>query len=286
MKRGVIMPRFLKYIRVFAIILIVLILIIISVKSYNASYVNKFGGYISFLIKPAQKAVYAVSQYVNDVFTSIAEIGSLKRENIKLKNEVLKLQEQNRKLKELAIENKQLRDMLNFKRKNEGIKFIGANVIARNPLDTFDLIVIDVGKKNGVKPGMAVITSEGLVGKVIQVSENWSKVLSILDQTSAVSGIDVRTRDTGIVRGSEENGGNVLTMEYIPIDSKMKVGDEIVTSGLGGIFPKGLYIGKVISISRSTGSLMKIAKIKPGADFMRLEDVYVVLSNSLDINFK
>lgn len=286
MKRGVIMPRFLKYIRVFAIILIVLILIIISVKSYNVSYVNKFGDYISFLIKPAQKVMYAVSQYVNDVFASIAEIGSLKRENIKLKDEVLKLQEQNRKLKELVIENERLRDMLNFKKKNEGVKFIGANVIARNSLDTFDLIIIDVGKKNGVKPGMAVITSKGLVGKVIQVSENWSKVLSILDQTSAVSGIDVRTRDTGIVRGSEENSGNVLTMEYIPIDSKMKVGDEIVTSGLGGIFPKGLYIGKVISISRSTGNLMKIAKIKPGADFMRLEDVYVVLSNSLDINFK
>lgn len=281
------MPRFLRYIKTFAIVVIILILIILSVRSYNAPYVNKAVGYLSLLIKPGQKMMYAVSQYVDDVVVSIAEIGSLKRENIILKNEVLKLQEQNRKLKELTVENEQLRAMLNFERKNKGVKFVGASVIARNSLDTFDLIIIDVGKNSGIKPGMAVITSEGLVGKVIQVSENWSKVLSILDQTSAVSGIDVRTRDNGIVRGSgEENSDNLLTMEYIPIDSNVEVGDDIVTSGLGGVFPKGLYIGKITSISKSTGNLMKIAKVKPAADFTRLENVYVILSNSLEINFR
>ncbi|WP_026485707.1 rod shape-determining protein MreC [Caldanaerobius polysaccharolyticus] len=279
------MPRFLKYRKAIFLTIVILMLVILSAKTYNAPYVNKVGNYISFIVRPTQRVLYAVSQYVNDVFASIAEIGSLKKENIALKNEVLKLRKENLRLAELTIENKQLKDMLNFKKQNPDIKLVGANIVAINSLDTFDSLIIDVGKSDGVKPGMAVITSEGLVGKVTQVADKWCKVLTILDQTSAVSAIDVRTRDNGIIHGNEENNG-MLTMEYIPVDSQMKAGDDIVTSGLGGVFPKGLYVGKVQNVTKSTGSLMKIAKVKPAADFKRLEYVYVVLSNSLNINFK
>lgn len=278
------MPRLIKYLKIVIFVAAIIGLIVFAAKTYDKPLINKAGNILSVVIRPEQKALYSASQYVDDIITSISELGSIKRENVRLKEQLLKLQEQDRRVQELTIENKSLKGMLKFTKENPDIRIVGASIISRNSLFYFDTFTINAGKSKGIKPGMAVITNMGLVGKVTQVSDTWSKVLSILDESSAVSVIDNRTRDNGIAKGNQPKSDK-LTAEYFPIDSHIEAGDTVITSGLGELFPKGIFVGYITEVHQSTGNLMKIATISPSVDFQRLENVYVIVTNEKAVQF-
>lgn len=181
-------------------------------------------------------------------------------------------------LMELQKENFRLREMLDFKER-VSYELLPAEVIARDPSQWFETIIINKGYDNGVQNDMAIVTSEGLVGNVAKVSRNSSQVLLLTDSRRAVSALVQRTREpgtVGIVEGYPEEKGS-LRMINIPPEASLQTGDTVISAGLGGVFPKGLVIGHIVETGSDQYGLLQQAILRPAVDFNRLEEVFVVV---------
>ncbi len=176
-------------------------------------------------------------------------------------------------LKELNQENIRLKELLNFKQKSS-LFLVPARVIARSPDVWSCSVVIDKGKNSRIKIGMAVINLQGLVGRVVECTENSSKVLLINDPSQGISAVVQRSRQEGLVNGTL---GTNLIMRYLPEDAQITEGDIIITSELSQFYPKGLLIGKVINIGGDFSGLNRFAQIKPAAGLSSIEEVLVVI---------
>ena len=230
------------------------------------------------VLAPMQKGLYSASTYVYNVFAGVGERHNMKKEYEELKERVAELEQELYRLEELEKHNERLKDLVMFTEENKEIVVTGANVIAKNPGSWFNNITIDKGAKHGVSVNMAIVTNHGLVGRVIEVADNWSKVRTIVDAKSAVSGIVQRNRDNGLLKGNNSLGSEdgICRMIYLPEDSNVAPGDKVLTSGLGEIFPKGIYVGEVVEVIKDKRDLYKTAIVKPGVDFQRLEEVLVI----------
>lgn len=186
-------------------------------------------------------------------------------ENRRLLNEIASFQE-------VARENERLRQMVEFNNPLEGKKVV-AQVIAQDVSPEFRMIRINKGHKQGVESGMAVIALEGVVGRVIRVGQSFSDVLSLQDSSSAIDGLIQRNRVRGVVEGL---GGSQLAMKYLRRTDDVQEGDLIVSSGIGGLFPKGLTIGKVTSVKKKNFGITQTVEVSPSVDFNRLEEVTVI----------
>lgn len=230
------------------------------------------------ILAPVQKGLYSASNYVYNVFSGIGERYNMQKEYEELKIKVEELEKDLYRLEELEKQNERLKNLALFLDENEDTVVTGANVIAKNPGNWFNNITIDKGSKHGVAVNMAVVTNQGLVGRVIEVADTWSKVRTIVDGKSAVSGIVQRNRDNGLLKGNNSLGSEdgLCRMIYLPEDSNVAPGDKVLTSSLGEIFPKGIYIGEVEKVIKNERELYKTAIVRPGVDFQRLEEVLVV----------
>jgi len=269
-------PRFFRNRQLILVLLIAVALIAAMAYTYDTErYLTKAESVIGSVFTPVGKVFYRMTNGISDFFSSIREIGTLRATNEKLQKEVEKLRKENIELQELKNENLRLKEALDFKTENPELDLKLASITGKNPGNWFNIFTIDRGKRDGIKPGMAVLDEKGnMVGQVTQVGETWAKVLAIIDRDSSVSAVDVRTRDNGIVRGDSQGG---LVMIYLPLDAEVLEGDIITTSGMSR-FPKGLVIGKVEKMTKEPGALFKQALVKPAADFERLEYVFVVLN--------
>ena len=176
-------------------------------------------------------------------------------------------------LREIEQENARLKGLLGFKQKSP-LRLVCARVIARSPDSWSSSVIIDKGRSSGLRRGMAVINIRGLVGRVIEVAENNSKVLLVNDPSQGISSIVQRSRQEGLVTGSL---GSNLIMRYLPSDAQIEAGDIIITSELSQIYPKGLLVGKVINIGKEFSGLSRYAVIKPAAELSSIEEVLVIL---------
>lgn len=190
---------------------------------------------------------------------------SLALENRRLLNEIASFQE-------VARENERLRKLVDFNAPLEGKKIV-AQVIAQDVNQEFRSIRINKGTQQGVEVGMAVIALEGVVGRVIRAGKDWADVLSLLDSSSAIDALVQRNRVRGVVEGQ---GGQTLSMKYLRRTDDVQEGDLIIASGIGGLFPKGLTIGKVISVKKKNFGISQTVEVAPAADFNRLEEVTVI----------
>jgi rod shape-determining protein MreC len=200
-----------------------------------------------------------------------------------LQNQVNQTANSNVRIVELESENTLLRKQLGYKQSNPDFDLVGAVVVQRNPdqarvvgQDPSNLawsIIIDQGSADGVKPGMPVVTPEGLVGRVISTGTNWAKVLLLIDPSSSVNAVVQSTRATGVVQG--DISGNPI-IKYVPQGEAIKIGDLILTSGMGATFPKRLVIGQVTEVRKHDIELFQEAIIKPAVDFTRLEFVLIL----------
>ncbi len=214
---------------------------------------------------------------------SFADVNALREQLKQLQGEVNELTIMRVRIRELENENMLLRQQLAYKQSNPDFDLLGAAVLQRNPdlarvigQDPSNLaryVIIDQGSAEGVKNAMPVVTPRGLVGRVTQTGTHWAKVLLITDASSAVNAVVQSTRATGVVQG-DVNG--VLTIKYVPQGEAIKTGDLILTSGLGGNFPKRLVIGQVTDVHKRDIELFQEATIAPTVDFARLEFVLVL----------
>ena len=230
-------------------------------------------------INPLQKVVYSIGDRVKgtlDFFLNFSKVKSenkdLTKENVELKNKLLEYD----KLKE---ENERLREVLNFKNSKDNYDYIGTEIIGYSGESFSDGYIIDKGENDGLKKGMVVISDKGLVGQVTSTGSNWAIIESLLNENIAVSVMVNSTRETtGILKGYVTRNNNGLTkVTNLPLDSEIKEGDIILTSGLGQIYPKEIRIGEVISVEADEIKVMKTAIVKPYVDFNKLEELFVIV---------
>ena len=191
----------------------------------------------------------------------------------RLSNEIGILRAKLFDLREIEQENSRLKSLIGFKQKSP-LHLDSARVIARSPDSWSSSVIIDKGKYNGIKRGMAVINTQGLVGRVVESAENISKVLLVNDPSQGISSIVQRSRQEGLVNGSL---GSNLIMRYLPDDAQIAVGDIIITSELSQVYPKGLLVGRVINIGKEFSGLSRYAVVKPSADLSSIEEVSVII---------
>ncbi|HHV97917.1 MAG TPA: rod shape-determining protein MreC [Clostridiaceae bacterium] len=257
----------------------VVLIVVIRISMNKADSFTGIRNVISVPLSPIQEFLTNAGQRVEDFFTLFKEIKNLKEENEILKIKINELEKENRELKSYKDKIEELKQALNLKDKFEDYEVIGANVIAKEPGNWFYVFKIDIGSRDGVEVDYPVVSStNGLVGRIISVDNNSSKVMSIIDENSTVSGWVVKSGGGHvIVRGDlllKEEG--LCSINYITINVDVAVGDVIETSGLGGVYPKGIIIGRVKEIRESNNELERNAIIQPEVDFKGLQEVFVL----------
>jgi rod shape-determining protein MreC len=175
------------------------------------------------------------------------------------------------RLTELELANERLRELLQFRSSLEG-NILGARVIARDPTPWVRTFTIDRGERDGIRRGMAVLSPRGVVGQIAQASRTVSRVLLLTDHNSGIDAFVQRSRARGIVQGAHEAGCH---MQYLRRDEDVVPGDRVLTSGLDGIFPKGVSIGEVVEVARRHRDLLQVAVVRPSVELERIEEVLV-----------
>ncbi len=259
----------------FAVIFLTSAILTISSRINNMERLAFFDWLLLEITFPFQKAIMYSTDALGDLIDSYVLLVNLKRENIALRRIVAELQEENNSLREKAIASERLRNLLRFSREIPR-PMLPVQIIGIDPSSWFRTVVIDKGTKHGVNRGMAVVSPEGIVGHVLQISPHCAKVLLITDFNSSVDAIIQRSRANGLVEG---NGETLCRLKYAPRTHDIQLGDRVVTSGLGGRYPKGLMIGKITKINKKSYGLFQQAEIIPSVNFTKLEEVFVITEN-------
>lgn len=235
---------------------------------------------VSLVLSPFQQATDWVANEIRYVTGVVWEVSTLYEQNKMLRNEVEQLRGINLQANEALAENERLRTMIGYQHSARQFDFVAARVIGRESETWSSMIVIDRGTLNGIQNDMPVVTPQGLVGRVVEAGPNSSKVQLILDPRSSVGTIVQRaeSRVTGIVQGDMDNP-TMPQMVNIPKNADVVEGDVIVTSGFGGIYPKGIIVGLVSSLKNDDGGLLKIGVLESAVDFQKLEDVMVITAS-------
>lgn len=242
---------------------------------FPENFVQKTKTFMNRFSVPVLGFSHQLFSRVDDFFEVILDIWTVRGENEKLKNEVGKLQLEVERLKYLSDENIKLVELLEFAKMTPW-KVLPARVIGRIPSQWNQSIWIDRGSKEEVKEGMAVITADGVVGRVIEVFPEWSRVLLLIDESCKIGAVISGINEMGIHQGSRI--GRKCVLKYLPLDSKAKAGDFVVTSGLSKYFPPGIKLGTVQKVLDDELGLFQYAEVAPGVDFSNLQELLVILS--------
>ena len=225
------------------------------------------------LTLPLQRSIYQLRSQVNNFFDFIFSLKELNQENIKLKEEKQRLQAVIAQLREVAQENQFLRQQLDLPEPTQW-SMILANVIGQDSQNLSQYIFIDRGQKNGVREAAAVMTAGNiLVGRVLESFKQTAKILLITDPNSKINALIQESRIAGLVRGDQPSG---LIMDLVPQEKEVLVGQTVITSGLTGLFPKGLLIGQIKEVIISDPEVFQKIKLQPAADFEELERVFII----------
>ena len=250
-------------------------IIIFSLKS-NSSVISSGVGSV---ISPLQKIIYNANDKLKGSFDFFINFSKVKQENEELAAKNAELENKLIEYNRMKEENTTLREMFDYSQANQNYNYLGCNIVGYSGGNISNGYVIDKGTNDGVKKDMIVITPQGLVGKVTKSESSYSIVQTILNENIAVASMVESTRETtGILQGATDNKNkNLAVLSNIPIDSEIKEGDVILTSGLGGMYPKEIRIGEVVSVEIDTVGIMKKAVVKPYVDFNKLEGLFVVV---------
>jgi rod shape-determining protein MreC len=254
------------------------VLFLLSSNSDPGPTWNPAEQFIIEITAPFQNLFDQVVNSTEAFWLNYFHLVNVRHENRQLKNELLELRMANSRYQELLETQERIEALLQFKQ-TLNLPVIPAQVIGLDPSGWFKSIIIDKGKQAGLRLDMPVVNAFGVVGRVVSVSPNYAKVLLIIDQNSAIDCLIQRSRDRGMLKGLMSE---ICKLDYVVKSSDVKVGDILVTSGLGGVFPKGLPMGRVLKVKEMPGELFKDVSIMPAVDFSKLEEVLVVIEeNSL-----
>jgi rod shape-determining protein MreC len=228
------------------------------------------------VFSPIEKLLRSTARPIADVVANYSDVSELTRENDSLRAENERLEAEIARLREEASRQEELERLLQTRNALEGQTFATASVIARDPSNLRRRIAIDVGREDGVKKGMPVITQGStLVGTISQVEDGHAWVTLVTDVDSAVSALLLESRAEGVLTGSYSRE---LKMDFVEQNATVNEGDTVLTSGLNGTYPKDLVIGKVTGVSANRQELFRSVTVEPLASLSRIETVLVMTS--------
>ena len=259
-----------------SILIFSLVLMTVNVR-YEKSNLF-FESIVVWFFSPIQNLLTSTTSYVSDAFDHYFFLVETSKENDRL---LLKVNLLSKKNNELIERNKLLErsdNLIEFLDKDER-PFVIAKVIGYDATQWSKVIFINRGTNHKVQKNSSVMNNAGVIGHVIHSSPNSSKVLLITDGRSAVDSLFQETRESGITVGT---GENICEMKFVPISAKINLGDKVISSGLGGVFPKGLVVGRVVDIVKQSQDLFQDIMVEPSADLSNIEEVIVLLPNQVE----
>lgn len=252
--------------------LLLVSLLLFSVSIRSQPYRDPVGHLVLDTMAPFQAVFSWLGRSLGRTWTGYIALVDARRENEQLQTRVSGLESELVRLSEIERENARLQELLNLRAHLEGTAY-GARVIARDPGPLSMTLTIDRGERDNVHRGMAVIAPQGVVGQVAESSHGASRVVLLTDHNSGIDAVVQRSRARGIVQGGTDGS---CYMNYLSRDADVTVGDRVVTSGLDGVFPKGIVIGEVVEVGRRHRGLLQAAVVRPSVGLDRLEEVLVV----------
>lgn len=263
-----------RYIIILSIIVVLLIVFALQATSGERNAISPLEKAVGKLLNPVRNLLTRSVGAVGDTFQVAGELRKIRAQNAVLQQKVGNYDTIKNHMLELEAENRSLRQMLALRDNNDQYNLLAAEITGRSPSNWTGIITVNKGARDGITKDMAVVSGNmELVGRVVTVAEDYSTILPILDQRSAVGARVQRSRQEGIVKG-------VLTQtDYCQFtrlsrEADVKKGDLIITSGIGGVYPKGIVIGKVMSIDRSGISVT--ATVKPSVSLSKIEQVFII----------
>jgi rod shape-determining protein MreC len=254
------------------ILLLLSALILISLRVKERKGVAFIDSLLMEICLPFQKGSTFVIKRVRGVCEEYLFLVHLQRENERHQKRIADLQRENDQMREMVLSHERLRKLLQF-RETLSSTIIAAEVVGQDPSSWFKSFTINKGEKDGVRKGMAVISPEGVIGQIFKTAPSHSVVLLVTDYNSAIDSIIQRTRAKAIVEGGGENR---CQLKYLLRAEDVVAGDRVVTSGLGGNFPKGLMIGEIRKVDKKGHGIFQYAELVPSVDFTRLEEVLII----------
>ncbi|MBR5507620.1 MAG: rod shape-determining protein MreC [Clostridia bacterium] len=255
-----------------ATVIFVVVMISSAAGKPNAGMVSDTVGVV---LKPFQ----SVGTYFVNCFRYGEDAETFEAENTRLKKELITANKKAADYDALAKENAKLRSMLELKESSTEFEMKAASVIGTDTQNWTSVLQLDKGLSDGIKKNDAVITESGLVGYVSSVGRNWAKVVTVIDVSSSVGAKVDRIDEYCVVKGDADlYSRGFCSMNYVTTQSKISVGDILTTSGEGGVFPKGIIIGKINDISSNTNGLSLDATVEPAVDFSSVSEVFVIIN--------
>lgn len=258
-------------------ILIVIGIFSTAYTSKNPQRYETVSSWFDELTLPVSSSVSSFLTTTASIYSRYVSLLSVQGEYQRVRERVVALEGENVRLLELVNENRQLREILGMSSALALQGGVGAAVIGHNASDRFQSVTVDRGESSGIKVGMAVVDSSGVVGQIVSVSPNSSRILLITDIRSGVDVVIQSSRVRGVVEGLGKVNCN---LNYVGKDEKIEVGDRVVTSGADGVFPKGLPVGLVLAAEKVGGRLFQAITLQPYMKLSKLEYVYVITNYS------
>lgn len=232
------------------------------------------------VVSPIEQLITGSYRGAVDTARSVTAVEDVMLENDRLKAEAEQLRRDAVRAPELERQVSDLRELLALRQAGAGWQWLDARVIGVDAQNLLRSISIDRGQNDGLVDGMTVMSSRGLVGRITRLSGNWARVLLISDASSTASAMVQRTRARGVVYGLRSATGKpTLQLRFVPQGEEMRVGDRVITSGIGGLFPEGILIGAITQVQRRETDIYQEATVEPSADLLRLESVYVITNH-------
>jgi len=267
-------PRARRRIRWWPIVIVLLAAVVVLL---NTRPIDTPRDLATRLTLPIQRLLREAGNELRSATGAVEDTSTLRERAEQLEKTVAQLTVENLRLKEVEAENVRLRSLLQFRDVNPSTTYKGGQlvgrIVANEPGNIVQSVLIDIGSNNGIKPGMPVVTELGLVGRVTEVYGNAARVLLITDSSSNVNTMLQNTRLRGLLHG---RAGQSPIMDYLPQDQPILVGDIVVTSGEGGRFPIGIPVGQVVEVEQNDVEMFQQAVVRTTVDFDTLETVLVV----------
>jgi rod shape-determining protein MreC len=258
------------------IVLITVNVILLSITSKSRSTLG--GGRVGLsFVAPFQELVTRSVRFTRGVWRHYFFLASAAQENDILKKMLNESIEKNNQWHEIELANTRLRNLLNFQ-KEPNNRVVAAEVIGKDPSGWFKTVIIDKGKAEGLQKGLPVVLPQGIVGQVIEVSSHYSKVMLVIDRNSAVDALVQRSRARGIIKGAS---ADQCRFEFVLRKHDVQIGDTVIASGLDGVYPKGLRIGRVSDLSERKSDIFYDITVAPFVDYETLEEVLVILRSKI-----
>ena len=258
---------------ILTIIALVILVFATSSRSGEVSFVENI---LNGIVMPVQTGIAYIKNKVTKNDAYFKDMETIQKENEELKAKNSQLEQSLRELEIIKAENTTLKEYMSLKEKYTEFNTIPAYIINKDMQNFSSVIVINVGSADGIKENMNVIADQGLVGHVIEVAEHTSKVQTILNMSNAVSSTISTSRESITVMGTLQESNSLLKATDIPTDATLLEGDSVETSGLGGIYEKGIHIGTIKEIYETKNITDRYAIIEPAVNFRNVESVLVI----------